>query len=184
MTAGEEGPGGAVLDGEGWRAYFDAFTHEAWRFEAQPTYSMPREREHVARFLRGEDRPEGHNARWHERVRAYGATGRRVGRVRVVRRPLTDYQRYQFEWGIPGNIAAGEDIRVLDVTARDFRLPLTGRDWWLFDGARVAHLNFRADGTQINREAYEGDPAPYRAWQRVALDHAVPFREYVAAHGA
>lgn len=28
------------LDGEDWRRFFDAFTHEAWRFEAQPTYTM------------------------------------------------------------------------------------------------------------------------------------------------
>jgi hypothetical protein len=96
-----------------------------------------------------------------------------------VRQPLTDYQRYQFAWGIPGNIQAGEDIRVLDVTHDDYNLPLTGRDWWIFDERRIVHLNFRSDGTQINREAYEGDPAPYLEWKRIALERAVPFQEYV-----
>ncbi|OMI39696.1 hypothetical protein SPAR_09623 [Streptomyces sparsogenes DSM 40356] len=96
-----------------------------------------------------------------------------------MRRPLTDYQRYQFAWGIPGNVKAGEDIRVLDVTHDDHGLPITGQDWWMFDGTRIAHLNFRPDGTQINREVYEGDPAPYREWKRIALKHAVPFEEYV-----
>lgn len=168
-----------LLDGEDWRRFFDAFEREAWRFEAQPTYTMPREQENVARFLRGESRPVDHNARWHERVRGYVASGRRIARVRIVRRPLTDYQRYQFAWGIPGNVAAGEDIRVLDVTHGDYGLPLPGRDWWLFDEARIAHLNFRPDGTQINREAYDGDPAPYRQWKRIALEHAVPFERYV-----
>ncbi|MFE9015955.1 hypothetical protein GTX53_06075 [Streptomyces sp. SID5594] len=172
-----------LLDGDAWRQFFDAFERDAWRFEAQPTYTMPREQENVARFLRGEDKPLGHNAAWHEKVRAYKGTGRRVGRVRVVRRPLTDYQRYQFAWGIPGNIQAGEDIRILDVTHDDFGLPLTGRDWWMFDGVRVAHLNFRPDGTQINREVHEGDPAPYREWRRVALERAVPFGEYVKGLG-
>ncbi|MER6913074.1 DUF6879 family protein [Streptomyces sp. NPDC000594] len=167
------------LDGEEWRRFFDAFEHEAWRFEAQPTYTMPREQENVARFLRGEGRPTDHNARWHGRVRGYIESGRRVGRVRVVRRPLTDYQRYQFAWGIPGNLSAGEDIRILDVTQGDLGLPLSGQDWWMFDNARVAHLNFRPDGTQINREAYEGDSAPYQEWRRIALAHAVPFEEYV-----
>ncbi|MFH8991022.1 DUF6879 family protein [Streptomyces sp. NPDC017940] len=168
------------LEGENWRRFFDAFEREAWRFEAQPTYTMPKEQENVARFLRGEAKPADHNARWHERVRGYVQSGRRIGRVRVVRRPLTDYQRYQFAWGIPGNIAAGEDIRVLDVTRDGHGLPLTGRDWWLFDGLRVAHLNFRPDGTQIDREVYEDDPAPYVQWQRTALEQAVPFEEYVA----
>ncbi|MFD4630472.1 DUF6879 family protein [Streptomyces sp. NPDC058284] len=168
-----------LLDGEEWRRFFDTFEHEAWRFEAQPTYTMPKEQENVARFLRGESKPDDHNARWHERVRGYVESGKRVGRVRIVRQPLTDYQRYQFAWGIPGNIAAGEDIRVLDVTQEGYGLPLSGRDWWMFDELRIAHLNFRPDGTQISRVTYEGDPAPYREWQRIALEHAVPFEEYV-----
>ncbi|MFI1679289.1 DUF6879 family protein [Streptomyces sp. NPDC020607] len=167
------------LDGEDWRRFFDRFEREAWRFEAQPTYTMPREQENVARFLRGEAKPSDHNTRWHARVRGYVQSGRRIGRVRIVRRPLTDYQRYQFAWGIPGNIAAGEDIRVLDVTLQDFGLPLSGRDWWMLDESRIAHLNFRPDGTQISREEYEGDPAPYREWKRTALAHAVPFGQYV-----
>lgn len=171
-----------LLDGEDWRRVFDAFQTEAWRFEAQPTYTMPREAENVARFLRGEPKPEEHNARWHERVRGYVASGRRIGRVRVVRQPLTDYQRYQFAWGIPGNIAAGEDIRVLDVTDSDYGLPLTGQDWWMFDQSRVVHLNFRPDGTQINRKLSAGDPAQYVEWQEFAMRHAVPFGEYVKAH--
>ncbi|CAL9465715.1 DUF6879 family protein [Streptomyces albus] len=170
-----------LLDGEEWRRFFDAFEHEAWRFEAQPTYTIPKEQANVARFLRGEDKPADHNARWHERVRGYVESGKRIGRVRIVRRPLTDYQRYQFAWGIPGNIAAGEDIRILDVTRGTFGLPLSGRDWWMFDDSRIAHLHFRPDGTQINRESYEGDTAPYREWKRLALEHAVPFEEYVKA---
>ncbi|WP_406507077.1 DUF6879 family protein [Streptomyces sp. NBC_00212] len=168
-----------LLDGEDWRRFFDAFEREAWRFEAQPTYTMPKEQENVARFLRGEAKPPDHNVRWHSRVRTYVGSGRRIGRVRVVRQPLTDYQRYQFAWGIPGNIRAGEDIRVLDVTRADYGLPLSGQDWWMFDEADVVHLNFRPDGTQINREVFEGDPTPYREWKGIALEHAVPFEEYV-----
>jgi uncharacterized protein DUF6879 len=114
------------LDGDEWNKAFDSFTQDAWRFEAQPTYTMPQEAKSLARFLRGEAKPRDHNSRWHERVGAYVTSGRRIGRVRIVRQPLTDYQRYQFAWGIPGNIEAGEDIRVLDVTSQDYGLPLGG----------------------------------------------------------
>ncbi|WP_409470724.1 DUF6879 family protein [Streptomyces sp. HC307] len=168
-----------LLDGNEWRRTFDAYEREAWRFEAQPTYTMPREAENVARFLRGEPKPADHNARWHERVHGYLALGRTIGRVRVVRQPLTDYQRYQFAWGIPGNIAAGEDIRILDVTQDDYGLPLSGTDWWIFDESRIVHLNYRQDGTQISRELFTGDPTPYLEWKRTALTHSMPFAEYV-----
>jgi hypothetical protein len=166
------------LDGDTWRQTFDAYEREAWRFESQPTYTMPNEAASVARFLRGEPKPSDHNTRWHDRVRGYVTSGRTIGRVRVVRQPLTDYQRYQFSWGIPGNIGAGEDIRVLDVTHDDYGLPVTGTDWWMFDEARVVHLNYRPDGTQINREMYEGDVAPYLKWKHIAVAHSVSFFEY------
>lgn len=168
-----------LLDGDEWRRTFDAYERDAWRFEAQPVYTMPREAENVARFLRGDSKPADHNSRWHERVRGYVASGRTIGRVRVVRQPLTDYQRYQFAWGIPGNIAAGEDIRVLDISEDDYGLPLSGTDWWMFDESLIVHLNFRADGTQINRELFAGDTSPYVEWKRIALAHSVPFAEYV-----
>ncbi|WP_369235070.1 DUF6879 family protein [Streptomyces sp. R21] len=171
------------LDGDEWRTVFDAYERDAWRFEAQPTYTMPREADNIAHFLRGGAKPVGHNERWHERVRGFVASGRRIGRVRVVRRPLTDYQRYQFAWGIPGNIEAGEDIRILDITDETYGLPLTGQDWWMFDDASLVHLNFRPDGTQIDREMFEGDLGPYREWRRVTTLHSVPFAEYVEEHG-
>ncbi|AZQ35865.1 hypothetical protein EJ357_22225 [Streptomyces cyaneochromogenes] len=168
-----------LLDGDLWRRTFDAYEREAWRFESQPAYTMPREAENVARFLRGEPKPADHNARWHERVRGFVASGRTIGRVRIVRQPLTEYQRYQFAWGIPGNIEAGEDIRILDVTQDDYGLPLSGTDWWMFDASRIVHLNYRPDGTQINRELLTGDVTPYLEWKRIALTHSVPFAEYV-----
>ncbi|MEV2276533.1 DUF6879 family protein [Nocardiopsis sp. NPDC049922] len=170
-----------LLDGEKWNAFFDSFESEAWRLEVQPTYTMPGEADSFARFLRGEPKPDGHNARWHERVRGYRTAGKYVGRVRIVRQPLTDYQRYQFAWGIPGNIAAGEDIRVLDLTETDLGLP--DFDFWMFDEARIVRLNYRPDGTQINRELLDDDPATYQEWKRIAIEASVPFATYVESQG-
>ncbi|WP_372409108.1 DUF6879 family protein [Streptomyces luteireticuli] len=167
-----------LSDGE-WREVFDSFQRNAWRFEVQPAYTMPKEAANVERFLRGEPKPVDHNSAWHARVQGYRAAGKRIGRVRVVRRPLTNYQRYQFAWGIPGNVAAGEDIRILDVTDNDHGLPLGGRDWWLFDDSTVVHLNYRADGTQIGRALHAGDPEPYRRWRQTAVSASVSFAEYV-----
>ncbi|RLU94789.1 hypothetical protein CTZ27_18995 [Streptomyces griseocarneus] len=168
-----------MLSDHEWREVFDAFAHDAWRFEARPAYTMPREAESLARFLRGEPKPEGHNSRWHARVREYRAAGKSIGRVRVVRRELTDYQRYQFAWGIPGNIEAGEDIRILRVTSGDLGLPLGGPDWWMFDESVIVHLHFRPDGTQIGRSLFEGDPEPYRRWKQAAVTASMPFHEHL-----
>lgn len=63
-----------LLDGDEWRRTFDAYERDAWRFEAQPVYTMPREAENVARFFRGDSKPVDHNARWCERVRGCAGT--------------------------------------------------------------------------------------------------------------
>ena len=56
---------------EFWR-YFEDFTTLAWRWEAQPTYTMPSERENVANFARLFDVPRS---------------------VRTVKTPLAAYTR-------------------------------------------------------------------------------------------
>ncbi|GAA0934414.1 DUF6879 family protein [Nonomuraea longicatena] len=170
-----------LLDGDAWQSLFDSFKHDAFRLETQPTYTMPAEAERIARFRRGEPRPADHNAAWRKRVAGYVRAGRTIGRVRVIRHPLTEYQQYQFAWSIPGNIEAGEHIRVLDITDRDLGIPLD-RDWWMLDGSAVVHLNFRSDGTQINRELIETDVEPYHEWKRIAMEAAIPFEQYLKEH--
>nr|WP_246025114.1 DUF6879 family protein [Saccharopolyspora antimicrobica] len=140
---------------------------------------MPNEQENLSRWRAGEPKPEGHNSAWHDRVRGYLADGKTLGRVRVVRQPLTQYQRYQLTWGIPGNIEAGEDIRILDLTNLDLDLP--SHDFWLFDDEIVVDLNFNPDGTLINLDQRENpDLLMYRKWRDTALTHAVSFSEFNA----
>ncbi|WP_207954170.1 DUF6879 family protein [Saccharopolyspora elongata] len=91
----------------------------------------------------------------------------------------TEYQRYQLDWVIPGNIEAGEDVRILDLTELDLDLP--SHDFWLFDDSMVVDLNFNPDGTLLNRDQREApDLAQYREWRDAALAHAVPLSEWNA----
>ena len=165
------------LESDAWQAYFRDYERSAWRLEVQPTYTMPNEQPSIARFLAGEPKPADHNARWHVTVKNNIMAGKTMGRVRVVRQPLTDYQRYQLAWGIPGNIDAGEDIRILDTTTDGYGLP--DQDFWLFDDTTVVHLNFRSDGTLIDRELIEDpDLDPYLHWRDVAIAHAVALEDF------
>jgi hypothetical protein len=114
---------------------------------------------------------------WLTRVRHFRRTGRWVGRVHVLTRPLTDYLRYEFAvYGF--TIRAGEDVRILDVTNEpDPGLPK--QDFWLFDESAVVLMEYDADGTQLGRELLEHiDPAPHVEWKRLALDRAEPFASY------
>jgi hypothetical protein len=91
---------------------------------------------------------------------------------------LTDYLRYEFAV-YRHTVAAGEDIRILDLT--DQPAPgLPGQDFWLFDDTAVVRMDYDDHGVQLGRELLENiDPAPYAEWQRLALAHAQPYAEYV-----
>jgi hypothetical protein len=166
------------LDGEQWRSFFDAFQRTAFRLETYPAYDVASEREEYEDFLSSgclcipDDDP------WLTRVRHFRATGRWIGRVHLLRRPLTDYLRYEFAV-YRHTAAAGEDIRILDVTDQaDSGLP--SEDFWLFDGTSVVRMDYDGQGRQLGRELLEDtDPAPYVERQQIALAHSLPYAEYV-----
>jgi hypothetical protein len=173
-----------LLTGEQWSNYTKNFVSSAFRLEVQPTYTMPSEAETFGAFLGGRlTPPPGFNQGWLDQVsRNTHELGKTMQRVRVVQQPLTDYQRYGFAWAVPLNVAAGEDIRILDRTGLDLDLP--PYDFWMFDNATVVHLNYRPDGTQINRELQENpDLSQYFRWQELALAHSVPFKEFDQSRG-
>ncbi|MFC5668199.1 DUF6879 family protein [Kitasatospora misakiensis] len=128
----------------------------------------------------GDPVPEGFNSEWHDRIRGRHAAGRTMTRAKLVRLPLTDYSRHLFDWCIPGNVAAGEDYRIVDLTTQDLDLP--DQDFWLFDESVVVHMNYRPDGTQINRTLIENpDISKYLRWRDLAISESVPFAEWNSA---
>jgi hypothetical protein len=130
---------------------------EAWRLETRPGYTVPQEAEKFARFLDGGKSPDDYTSGWMDEVRQWTAEGRNVGRVHIVTRPLSGYLRFEFEYYYRHHVAVGEDIRILDLADRD-NPGLPDQDFWMFDESTVVLMNYRADGTQINRELHEGDP--------------------------
>ena len=169
--------------GAEWGKYFDEFAASAFRLEVRQTYTMPTEQPNLELFLAGGKKPAEHNAAWRGRIEAIVASGRTVQRAKLVRHPLTDYLRYQLAWGIPGNVAAGEDYRMVDITENDWGLP--DQDFWLFDGTTVVHLDYHADGTFAGAELVEyPDLGKYHGWRNVALSHGVPFGEWDAGAGS
>lgn len=166
------------LAGDAWDIFFDAFKQEAFRLETHPVYDVTSEHAEYEQFLATGELQIPDDDGWLTRVRRFSATGRWVGRVHVLSRPLTDYLRYEFAV-YHHTVRAGEDVRILDLTDRtDPGLP--NQDFWLFDESSVVRMDYDERGRQLGRELLEAvDPAPYVEWKRIALAHARPFAEYV-----
>ena len=167
------------LEADAWRSFFDSYEREAFRLETLPSYGVASEDEELQDFLATGQLVIPDDDQWLTRVRHFRATGRRVSRVHVLRRPLSDYLRYEFAV-YENTVRAGEDVRILDLTGQP-EADLPAFDFWLFDDARVVRMDYDAEGRQLGREWLEGAvPAPYVAWRRLALDRAVPFLDYQA----
>src|ERR1700704_3155656 len=138
-----------LLSSEEFGAMFEKYERSAFRMETHQVYTMPSEQPNLRRFPAGEPKPDGHNSSWHELVRDNFAAGKTMQRLKIVKRPFTDYTRYLMSWGVPGNVQAGEDYRILDLTERDLHIP--EQDYWIFDESTVVLLNFNPDGTLIDR---------------------------------
>ncbi|AZK94237.1 MULTISPECIES: DUF6879 family protein [Streptomyces] len=167
-----------LLDGENWSRRFAEIKREAWRLETLPQYLVPQEDKEFSAFREGRPPTPYTDSAYTERVRRQKAEGKRNGRVHIVTQPLSDYLRFEFSRYYTAHALAGDNIRILDVTSR--LNPLEGvQDFWMFDQAEVVLMNYEANGTQINREVFEGDVSRFIEYQRTAIAESVPFEEYV-----
>jgi hypothetical protein len=168
-----------LLDGDEWRAMFRGIQSEAWRLETLPQYLVPQESDELESFRAGKRiDPVTYSSPYTEDLKRLQGEGKRKGRVHVLAQPLSEYLRFEFSRYYAPHALAGEDIRILDVTEREN--PLQGvQDFWLFDRSTVVLMNYEEDGTQVDRELYEGDPAPFVEYQRIAEAASVRFQEYV-----
>jgi Family of unknown function (DUF6879) len=161
---------------------FESFTRSAFRLETLPEYRVEVEAHYLQLFLLGHPPPESRKERaWLKTVaRACGA-GKTMQRVRVVRRPLTHYIAFELEWGYPENVAAGEDIRILELE-RGEQLPEIGHDFWLFDDRIVVRLEYDDEGRFVRPVAMD-DAATYCRCRDATMARAVPLSEYRARVG-
>ncbi|MCM2390088.1 DUF6879 family protein [Streptomyces albipurpureus] len=163
---------------------FDTFDREAFRLETLDDYSKSGNVDAYHAFLAGEPQPDGYNAGWVEELRSHTDQGKRVYRVHILRRPLTDYLKFELGWGYRKNMTGGEEFFILDVT--DKANPSEGvPDFWVFDSDSVAVMNYDGTGRYLGSEVLPPErTAEFTRHRDAVLAHAEPFAEWWAKYGA
>ncbi|MGW4891258.1 DUF6879 family protein [Kitasatospora sp. NPDC004240] len=166
-----------MLKGEDFSRLFETFERTAFRLETLAVYDVDEEREEFEDFLAGKGLPpECSDNPW---VRSMTDLGKQVGRVHVLRSPLSDYLRYELA-AYPGNITAGESIGIID-TAQQTVAGLPDHDFWMFDDTRVYRMHYTDTGQFIGAELLPDDRLnEYLRYRDIAQAHAAPFGEYQA----
>lgn len=158
---------------------YRTFRHSAWRLEARDVYAVPGDDEDFDAFLAGKPVPPRtvDNSSWLKNIHAATAAGRFFGRVRLVGHPITDYTRFEFA-SYPENIAAGEDVRILDRSwLSDGDEAWSHQDFWLFDDQIAALQFYSDDGHFLGVEAARG-VHPYVEVRHRATAMSVRFSDY------
>ncbi len=153
------------------------FTSTLFRLETLDNYGVT---EDVQRYLAGEPGP---TSTWPEVIRNEVADDRYTYRVHVVRSPLSDYLRYEFEWCYVPNAAAGELIRVLDTSEQHKPAELVNEDFWIVDDAYLIRMHYAPDGEFVGATLEDAELLPrYRAARDAAWTTAADFHDYWRQH--
>ncbi|GAA3395368.1 DUF6879 family protein [Streptomyces roseoviridis] len=162
---------------------FESFEREAFRLETLDDYSRSGNTDAYELYRAGEPQPAGYNAEWVAELRSLTGQGKRVYRVHVLARPLTDYLRFELGWGYRKNMTGGEEFFILDVT--DAPNPLVGvPDFWLFDSTDTAAMEYDEHGVFRGAKVLPASEAErFVGFRQTALAHAEPFTDWWAKHG-
>jgi len=168
------------------RSYlFGRHTRDLLRVQTLDFYGVASDGDDFRRYVDGEPEPDATRKQaWMDQLRSITASGRAWRNVHVVRTPLSDYLRYAFEWGYAYNIAAGQDIRILDLTDSPHLAALaSANDFYVIDGQHVVQMVYTPDGRYEGAVAVGADGvAGYAALAELAYQLATPFTPWWEAH--
>ncbi|MFG2113230.1 DUF6879 family protein [Streptomyces sp. NPDC048718] len=164
--------------------WFEDFSREAFRLETLDDYSKSGSVDAYHAFLAGEPQPESFvTSGWVKTVGDAVRSGRRMYRVHILTRPLSDYLRFELSWGYRRNMTAGEEFFILDTTTQENPIP-SAPDFWLFDERTVGSMSYDGQGKYLGTEFLEEDQlARFLEYRDAAMAQAVPFPEWWAKYG-
>lgn len=165
-------------------ALFDDFEHAAFRLETRSRYTVDSETQRLGRYLAGDPLEIEPGTRdWLEFMAVEIESGKRWHKVHILRSPLSDYLRFECEWGYAVSAQYGQEIHIIDEaeTARPEGIP--DEDFWLFDDKTVVLLHYDDDGHFLGADlASETDVPHYRRRRDLALEAAEPFASWWERH--
>jgi hypothetical protein len=160
----------------------------ARRLETLQHYDVPGDEERQRAFHAGEQLPPPRQGKLDDLklIAELRKSGRQVGRVHVVDRPLSDYVRYELAV-YAENAAAGEDVRIADRSlhpelaslAQDFAIFDAGTTW-----ATVVLFDYDNRGRVRGYQVVASDPETEKRCRDqydLALSRSVPLSEFMAA---
>ncbi len=128
--------------------YFKNFKKYAFRLELLQKYDVSFEEENYNNFLETGKVNHESNKEWHDIIKDAKQRGAEMSRVHVIKKPLSDYLKFEFEM-YKGNQKAGEEILILKeeyFKSLDVDIYF---DFWLFDDEVVLKMEYNKYGKYL-----------------------------------
>lgn len=156
-------------------------TRDLFRLETLPFYNAASDDDDFRRYLGGEPAPTAAAKQpWLDRIRTDVAAGRAWRRIHAVTHPLADYVRYECEWGYVPNTAAGEQVRIAELTPALAQVA----DFFVLDGQHVVRSRYDSEcrfvGAEVIADSYGA--APLVALAELLWKQATDFTTWWDAH--
>jgi hypothetical protein len=158
---------------------FSRFTTDLFRLETLPHYDVASDDQDFHRYLRGEAEPNAAEKEpWLEELRTDTAANKHWRRVHALKHPLSDYLRYECEWGYVYNVSAGEQVRILDLDALHLgAFERQASDFFVIDHKYVVRSVYD-DHCRFSHADVVEEPGPYIALADVIWTTAEPFSSW------
>jgi hypothetical protein len=155
------------------------------RVQTLAYYNVASDGDDLDRYLAGAGEPTAPGKQqWLSKLGEDAAAGKHRRNVHIVNAPLSDYLRYQFEWCYTFNVAAGQDVRILDVTEGPAAAHLLRiGDFNVVERQHVVRSRYDTNGTYLGAVQVSADAAEsYAALAELAWQLATPFTTWWASH--
>lgn len=180
-----DGPS-APLMGPDQLGEFLASRHRAdlFRVETLDNYAVPSDAGEFAQYLRGEPGPDlAGKAAWLDGLRADHEAGRAWRYVHVLRTPLSPYLEYELDWCYGPNVAAGMQVKILDLSRAHFPDALLRMgDFFVIDGDAVVRMHYNPRNEFTGAEVVNQNPALYVAMSALLWSVAEDWGAWMARH--
>lgn len=173
-----------LVTGDEFEQRIRASRRIVFRLETLQEYRGSGEDEWIEAFEAGATQPPPEPAQdeWEAMIRGMTAAGTLFQRVHVVLEPLTRYLRFELAWAYPPNVAAGEDVRIIDAT-NAWPTDVPRHDFWILDD-EVYDGVYDPDGTWhgVRPQRVPAALAASLRARQAAVTQSEPLQRYLAKH--
>lgn len=159
-----------------------------FRLETLDAYAVPAESSEFRSYLEGGPPDRAAWQPWLDYLRSEAARGVWRHKVHLLTTPLSDYLRYECEWGyVVTTTETPEDVRILDLSEmpRPQELAAVDHDFWLVDDEHVVRMHYDDDSTFLGADLLSSEHTPrYRAARDAAWREAIDFGDWWAVRPA